>query len=482
VGFGAIKSVNALNLATGANALYLPGGADIRLDSVVLGFTVALSIATGILFGLFPSLQISRRDFAGLRESGAGAGRGSLGRRGALGVSQRAVLVVGQVALSIVLLIGAALLMQSFVRLHGVNPGFQPANLLTMKIALPSARYNTDQKKAGFFGELVRRVEMLPGVRGATMAMSLPTTTWIRTNITQVEGQPPPDPDAPVFAVIQSITPGYFHTMGIPLRRGREFTARDNTPGAPPVIIVNERLARSLWPDYPRGVDPVGQHIGEAYDKTVGWLEVVGIAANIHEGSVASDATPEFYVPCVVHPPQTAYLAVRTQGDPLSLVNSVRGQVLAIDRDQSVSEIKTMEAVLDATLGQRRLTMLLLGSFAGAALLLAVVGIYGVIAYSVAQRTQELGIRQALGAQPDHILRLVLGEGLGLALAGVAFGVGGALALNGVMQGLLFQVSATDTATYAGIAFLFVIIALAATFIPAQRATRIDPMAALRVG
>ena len=211
-------------------------------------------------------------------------------------------------------------------------------------------------------------------------------------------------------------------------------------------------------------------------------MEIVGVVADIHESGLASDALPEFYLPCVVHAPQTAYLAVRADGNPLRFVNAVRNQVLAMDGDQSVSDVKTMDEVLDATLGQRRLTMLLLGSFAGVALLLAVVGIYGVIAYSVAQRTQEMGIRRALGAQQGDILRLVLRQALGLSLAGVAIGIGGALALTRVMRSLLFHTSASDPATFAGIALLFVVVALAASFIPARRASRIDPMAALRVG
>jgi putative ABC transport system permease protein len=465
------------------DVLHIPGAGTIRLDSMVLAFTVTLSIATGVLFGLIPSLQVSQPNLADvLRETGAAAGQASSGRRSALGVSPRALLVVGQIALSIVLLIGAALLMQSFVRVQSVHPGFQPANLLTMKIALPPVRYNTDPKKSAFFAGLVQRVEAIPGVRTATVAMSLPTTTWIRTNITEIQGRPAPDPRDPVFAVIESVTPGYFGTLRIPVRRGREFTAHDNTPGAPPAIIVNESLARRLWPDYPRGIDPIGQHIGEGYDKSIPWFEVVGITADIHEGGLASDAVPEFYIPCALHPPQSAYLAVRTVADPLSVVASVRRQVLATDPDQSVSEVRTMESILDATLGQRRLTMLLLGSFAGIALLLAMIGIYGVIAYSVAQRTQEVGIRRALGAQQSDILKLVLRQGLYLALAGIAIGIGGAFALTRTMKTQLFQVDATDPATFAIIAVLFVVVALAASFIPAVRASRIDPMTALRIG
>jgi predicted permease len=373
--------------------------------------------------------------------------------------------------------------MQSFVRLHSVDPGFQPANLLTMKVALPPARYDTDAKKAAFFRDLLPRMETVPGVLGAAMAMYIPTTAWIRTNITEIEGRPASDPKEGLsHVVLQSITPGYFRTLGIPLKRGREFTARDNTPGAPPVMIVNESLARRLWPGYPSGANPIGLHVQEAYDKAVGWIEVVGIVADIRQGGPARDAVPEFYLPSALHPPQTAYLVVRAAGDPLGLANAIRDQVLAVDPDQPVSDIRTMEAVFEATMGRRRLTMLLLQSFAGVALLLAIIGIYGVIAYSVAQRTQEMGIRRALGAQQSDILRLVLGQGLVLTLTGGALGIGGAFALTRLMQGLLFGVSATDPLTFAGVALLFLVVALAASFIPARRAARIDPMTALRVG
>jgi len=479
--FGTLLANWALHAMKHMSALDLPRAAEIRLDGMVLGFTVALSVVTGILFGLFPSLQASRPDLAdALRESGAAAGRGLSSRGGVLGVSAHGLLVIGQVALSIVLLIGAALLMKSFARLHNIDPGFQPANLLTMKIALPPARYDTDQKKSAFFRELAQHVEATPGVRDATVAMSLPTTLgWLGTNVS-AEGQPLDDGNRnSSSARLQSITPGYFRTLGIPLRRGREFTARDNAPGAPQVVIVNESFARRFWPAYPRGLNPVGQHMREGIDHT-DWMRIVGIVADVRELGPTAGAEPEFYVPTTIHAPQTAYLAVRTPGDPLRFANAVRNQVLSIDSDQPVSEVKTMDDVLDSTLGQRRLTMLLLGAFAGLALLLSVIGIYGVIAYSVSRRTQELGIRQALGAGQADILRLVLRQGLVLTLAGVAIGIGGALALTRVIQGLLFHVSATDPATFAGIAVLFVVVALAASYIPARRAARIDPMAALR--
>jgi putative ABC transport system permease protein len=476
--FGVLLAQWGLRVITRVAALPLPRGGEIRLDSMVLAFTVALSIATGVLFGLFPSLAMSRPDLADvLRESGAAAGRGLSARRSVLGVSARGLLVVAQVALSIVLLIGAALLMQSFARLHSVNPGFQPANLLTMKIALPIARYDTDHKRAAFFAELVRRVEAAPGIRAVTVALKLPTTTNLRTNV-HIAGQPDPEPEQ--IAQLQSITPGYLRTLGIALRRGRAFTARDNAAGSPPVVMINEGLARRFWPNYPSGQDPIGQRISTGFDKAIGWMEIVGIIADVLDQGLALDAESTVYLPTAVHPPQVAYLAARTEGDPRRFVNTIRSQVLAIDGDQPVSDVRTMDEVIDASIGQRRLTMLLLGVFAAMALLLAMVGIYGVIAYSVAQRTQEVGIRRALGAKPADILRLVLGQALGLALAGVVIGIGGALAVTGVMKGLLFHVSATDPATYVAIALLFIAVALAASYIPARRATRIDPMAALR--
>jgi predicted permease len=480
----------SLRAITQSNALHLPRTGEIRLDGVVFGFTAALSIATGVLFGLFPSLQASRPDLAGaLRVSGERIA-GASTKRSAIGLTPRGFLVVGQVALSIVLLIGAALLMESFAHLLSVDPGFQPANLLTMQIVLPQARYHTSQKKTAFFEELTRRVEVLPGVRGATVAQSLPTTPRTVSPI-QIAELPRVKVSERPHGQLQRITPGYFRTLGIPLRRGREFTAHDRSGSFearagggdgdryPIIVMINESLARRFWPDYPRGQDPIGQHIliGQAQQ---GGLEIVGIAADVHEGGLASDAAPEVYIPCADDPPQSAYLAVRTEGDPLGFANTVRNQVLAIDRDQPVSDIRTMSGMLEASVGSHRLTLLLLEVFAGIALSLALIGLYGVIAYSVAQRTQELGIRLALGAQQSDVLWLVVGQGLGLTLVGVALGIGGAFGLTRVMKSLLFQVSATDAATFVGTALLFVVVALAASYIPARRATRIDPMAALR--
>jgi putative ABC transport system permease protein len=465
---GVIKHVSVLSL---------PRAGEIQLDGTVLAFTLGLSVLTGILFGLLPGLKVSRPHVAQeLRDSAT-----TTARRRLFGLNTRAVLVIGQISLSTILLIGATLLMKSYARLSTVDPGFQPAQVLTMKIDLPLAAYDTNQKRFHFFSELAHRAARVPGVRDAAVGMSIPTILgWLGTNVL-VDGQPAVEASKQLSARVQSITPGYFRALKIPLRRGREFTEPDNVPGAPGVAIVNESFARRFWPEYPRGLNPVGQHLREGMDRT-GWLEIVGIVADVHETDLASDSGSEFYIPTIVHPPQRAYLIARTQGDPLQFAAALRKQVTAIDRNQPVSDVRTMQAVLDATLGERRLTMLLLGTFAAVAVILAVIGIYGVIAYSVVQRTQEVGIRRALGAQQSDILQLVLSQGFGLAIAGIAVGMGGAFALTRVMKSLLFHVSATDPATFFGIGLLFVAVALAASYFPARHAARIDPMAALRVG
>jgi predicted permease len=406
-GLTAIASGIALNGSDWAGKQLLPRAGAIRMDGLVLGFTLVVSVATALLFGLFPALRASRPDLAeALRESGAGASAGSSGRAGLLGIGVRGLLVVGQVALSIILVIGAALMIDSFVRLRSVDPGFKSADLLTVKIALPPLRYGSDQKKIAFFEELAESVRAAQGVRDAAVAMSLPTTGGVEVNV-QVEGEPLVSPRDQPSAQLQSITPAYFQTLGIALHRGRAFSVRDNVRGAPPVVVINESFARRFWPDYPGGLNPVGQHIAERADR-VDSAEIVGVVADVRERGLAVGAKPEFYVPSVVHPPQTAYLAIRTDGDPRRLVNTVRTLVRAIDADQAISDIRTMDDVINASVGQKRLTLVLLGLFAGVALMLAMVGIYGLVTYSVEERTREFAIRRALGAEARDILRVVL--------------------------------------------------------------------------
>lgn len=385
--------------------------------------------------------------------------------------------MIGQVALSIVLLIAATLLIESVFRLRGDNPGFNPANLLTMRISLPLARYDTDQKRNAFFAELVRRVELLPGVTSAAAAMTLPMTGYAGTPV-QDASEPPLKLNERLIAIIQVVTPGYFHALEIPMLRGRDFSERDREE-TQRVAIIDENLARRFWPAYPAGMNPVGQHllIGGVNPQPA---EIVGIVANIHQ-NVENDAWPEsVYVSFWQDPLPSAMLAIRAAHAPLPLTASVRKKVQALDRDEPVSDVQTMEELVEAQLGQRHLLMMLLGSFAVVAVVLSLVGIYGVIAYSVTQRTHEVGIRRALGAQEGDILWLIMQQGFQLALAGAVLGVVGAFALTRVMKTLLFHVSATDPATFIATALLFIGVALGASYVPARRATRIDPTQALR--
>ncbi len=337
--------------------------------------------------------------------------------------------------------------------------------------------YDTNEKRAAFFQELVRGVGYSPGIRSAAAAMFLPMMGYAGTPV-QDAAKPLLKLNERLISVVSVITPGYFRTLEIPLRRGRDFTERDKE-GAQRVAIIDEALARRFWPAYPRGLDPIGQHIW------VGGVnpnpaEIVGIAADVHQ-NLENNAWPEtVYVSFAQNPQPFATLAVRTEASPLGFTGVVREQIRALNRNQSISAVRTMDDLVDEQVGQRRLLVMLLGSFAPMALVLVLMGIYGIIAYTVAQRTQEMGIRRALGAQQSDVLRLVVGQSFRLALTGLAIGIGGAFGLTRLLQNLLFGVSATDPATFVVVALLFLLVALAASYIPARRATRIDPITALR--
>jgi len=466
----------SLSAIRGMTFVDLPRAGEIQMDGAVLGFAVALSVITGVLFGLVPSLAAARPDLAGALR-GNGETTRAAGSRPRLRFGSRGLLVVGQVALSIVLLIGASLLVQSLARVYRVDPGFQTSHLLTMNIALPHARYDTDEKRATFYQELVEHTESLPGVRSAAVTLTLPMTDmWLGAPV-QLVGTPPLKLNERPIAVLQGITPAYFRTLAIALTRGREFTPHDNARSVP-VAIVNENLARLFWPQYPEGPNPIGQRI--LIGSSLEAVEIVGIAPNVHQYGRDDNPRPEVYLPCGQKPPASAMLAVRTDGDPMSFANAVRAQVLAIDRDQPVSAIASMDELVEASEGQLRLMMTLLGTFAGAAALLAVIGLYGLISYSVVQRTKEIGIRRALGAQRSDILSLMAGPVVRLTLTGVLLGVGGAFALTRLLKDMLFQVRATDPATFVGISILFVLVGVAASYVPARRAAKVDPMVALR--
>jgi putative ABC transport system permease protein len=445
----------------------LPRAAEIQTSAYVLLFTFAVSMVAGTLFGLAPALQISRPDLnSDLRSEGRGSTSGR--RRHAL----RNLLVVSQVALALVLLIGAGLLIRNFVQLRSAAPGFDPQHLLSMKISLPPARYAGADKMTAFYDELTTSVRTVPGVLAAAESSALPANP-IRFSPALPEGQPQvPLMERPMFN-IQTISPQYVETMRIPLVRGREFTAGDDGR-APRVVMVNETAVRRFWP----GENPIGKHI--LVGRAVTPSEVVGVLGDMRNVGVAADVQPEIYLPFAQLPWPSMHLVVRTAGDPRAFVAAVRRRVLALDPDQPVTAIHTMDEVLETAAAQPRFTTSLLGALSGTALLLAIVGIYGVISYSVSERTQEMGIRIALGAERADILRLVLRQGLMLALGGIAIGLAASLALTRLLGSMLYRVSATDPMTFVGGSVLFMLVAMVASYIPARRATRVDPMVALR--
>jgi putative ABC transport system permease protein len=463
---GAALSAAGTHLLAVSAPVYLPRASEIRTDGTVLAFTAAASALAGVLFGLMPALQMSRPDLAGVMRAesrGATGGR----RRNLL----RNLLVVSQVALSMVLITGAGLLLKNFIQLRTASPGFDARDLLTMNIALPPARYRQGPQMIAFYNDLVSSVRALPGVRAATVSSALPVNP-IRLSPALPEGQPEVPLMQRPFFNIQTFTPGYAATMGIPLLGGREFTAHDDVSG-PPVAMVNETVVRRFWP----GANPIGKRI--LVGRMVKPVEVVGVLGDVRNNKLAADVQPEIYLPFAQLPWAAMNLVVRTAGNPDAFVAAVRSRVLALDRDQPVTGIQTMEELLSTAAAQPRYATTLLGALAGLALLLAVVGIYGAIAYSVAERTGEMGIRMALGAARADILRMVVRQGLMLALVGIGIGLAASLALTRLLSGLLYRVSVRDPLAFAAGAVLFVAVGALASYIPARRATRVDPVAAL---
>jgi len=452
-------------------ALDLPRTSEIHLDGGALLFTLELSVLTGVVFGLVPSLGASRIDLTTALKSGHDSDQGT---RIVRWFSTRGLLVSGQVALSIVLLIGAALLIESLARLNRVEPGFDPSNLLTMKVSLPETRYGTAEKAGAFREELVERVEALPGVRSAASVFTAPMTGYAMQPLQPADEALLPLNKRPL-GVVEFITTNYFSTMGIPLRAGREFTAHDRA-GSKEVTIITEGLARKLWPGYPK-VNPIGMHLLIGVNTTP--IEIVGIVGDIRQ-SLDDEYRPGFYRPALQSGPPSFIFVAKTTGNPLLYADAIRREVLAVDRDQPVSSVKTMDALMEEEEGQRRLVLLLLEMFAGAALVLTAIGIYGTLAYWVVERTRELGIRRALGAQTKDLLSLVVGKGLGLTAAGLVVGTAAAIGLTRMLQKLLFQISPTDPITFAAVAALVFALTLGACYLPARRAAGVEPMKALR--
>jgi len=469
---GLLLSVWLTDLLIALSPADTPRFSEINLDYRVLGFTMIVSCLTGVLFGLAPALQASKIDLnEALKEGGRGMSESH--RRNRL----RSLLVVSEIALSLMLLVGAGLLIKSFQHLRDVKPGFTPEHVLTMIVPLPYAKYHEPQQRADFYRQLVERVKALPGVASAGMVLNLPLNgggfsvgrSFIR------EGHPMTTEESANASYLVT-TPDYFRTMEIPLLAGRNFNDRD-TENSPMVVIISETMARRYFGSKE---DSIGKRITIWRDEKFP-REIVGVVGDTKPSTLDADADAQTYVAYTQDATWNSMaLAVRTNGEPSLMTAAVRHEVLAIDKDQPIYNIKTMEDVVINSVGSRRVSVLLFSVFASIALVLAALGIYGVMAYSVAQRTHEIGVRLALGAQVSDILRLVIRQGMTLALIGVGAGLVGALFLTRVMRSLLFGVSATDPFIFALVAVLFGIVALAACYIPARRATRIDPMIALR--
>ncbi|MEK6300049.1 MAG: ABC transporter permease [Acidobacteriota bacterium] len=447
-------------------ASQIPRADQITVNGTVLGFTMLLSVVTVAIFGLVPALQSSRTDLnATLKEGGrSGSADGRHRLRGAL--------VVVEVALSLVLLVGAGLMIKSFWRLLNVDPGFNPRNLLTVELSLTSERYAEEPQRGAFYQQLLERVSALPGVQSAAIVNHPPFSGRRGINGFKIEGRPEPTglDDTPL-ADFRAISPNYFQMMGIPLLEGREFSVAD-AKGGLQTVIVNRAFAERYWPQE----NPLGRRLGDGDD----WMTVVGVVGDLHQSGLDQEAAPHVYAPFMQAPLRRSGLLVRTSVEPLSLVGAVRSQVNAIDPAQPIYNIQTMDALIAGSMSDRRLNLVLLAVFALTALSLAAIGIYGVISYSVTQRIREIGIRMALGAQSPDVLKLIVKQGMIPVIVGIAVGLAGALALTRVMSNLLFGVGANDPWTFAAIAVLLAAVALVACYIPALRATKVDPIVALR--
>ncbi|HSF23613.1 MAG TPA: ABC transporter permease, partial [Blastocatellia bacterium] len=441
---------------------------EIAIDRSVLVFTFGVAVVTGLIFGLAPALVSSKTDLThALKEGGRDA------RAGARGNRVRSGLVVSEVALALMLLVGAGLLIKSFVNLQRVDPGFDPKNVLRVDLQVPRTRYPDRLHTAAFYKQLMDRVAGLPGVQTAGAVSSLPLSGGGTDSTFAIEGRPGPEPGQPQAAWYAKVTPGYFRTMGIRFLQGRDFTEAD-TAEATKVAIISETMARRYF----SGGDPVGKRLvfGEGQDKR----EIVGVVADVKHFGLNVDARPTMYFAQAQYAERGMSLLVRTPGDPMSLAGAIRSEVWTLDRDLAVSSVMPMEELVATSLAEPRFVLLLLGLFAAVAMALSAIGVYGVMAYTVTQRSHEIGVRMALGAQMRDVLTLVVGQGMALVGGGVALGLIAAFGLTRVMESLLFGVSATDFTTFAATSVVLALVALGACFVPARRATKVDPMIALR--
>jgi putative ABC transport system permease protein len=447
----------------------LPRLKEIGLDPRVLGMTLVVSVLSGLAFGIAPALRASRVNLSETLKEGNRTAAESIRRN-----LVRSLLVVCEVALSLVVLVGASLLIRSFQRLQSVAPGFNPEGLLTLQVSLPSVRYGTPAQQAAFFQQMTERLAALPGVQSVAVANDFPLEGDMQTSTPNVEGRRAP-PNEGLLSGLHSVSHDYFQAMGTTLLKGRAFTPADAL-GALRVAIINDTMAQRLFPNE----DPLGKKIKFSDDPKVPWKEVVGVVADVkHEGL---DAAPfmETYLPFPQTPWPIMAVSIRSKSDPLTLAAAARKAVSEVDPDQPVYDVKTMVQRMSELVAPRRLSMVLFTCFAAVALVLASVGVYGVMSYSVSRRTHELGIRLALGATAADVLRLIVGQGLLLTGAGVAVGLAAAFALSRLMSGLLYGVSATDPFTFVCVSLALIFVALLASYIPGRRATAVDPMVALR--
>ena len=468
---GSLWGVEAITKLVPENLSKLQG---VTIDARVFLFTFGVSGLTAIVFGGLPALLAARtRPGRALNDVARDPAGGTSGRH------VRRVLVVSEVALAVVLLVGAGLLIRSFQLLRQVNTGFSTENVLTMRMVLPMPKYRTPETRRAFYDEVLRRIDDLPAVESAGMITFLPLSFNGMNFSFSVEGHPSTTDMNLPFAIYRVVSPDYFSAMGIPLQRGRFFEARD-TPDTPPVILINRRLAEHYWP----GQDAVGKRLKIGpLDSPNPWLTVAGVVGDVRQSGLYGDQRLEMYSPYAQE--RRAFIAprdlvLRTKGDAASVAGAVRQAVWSVDKDQPVSNVRTMDQVFAAAISKERFQALLLGLFAALALVLACVGLYGVISYSVAQRTHEIGVRMALGAQPVDVLKLVIRQGMFLTVAGLVIGIAAGSVATRVLSDMLFGVTTTDPLTFVGVPALLLVVSFLACYLPARRATRISPLVALR--
>ena len=469
-GIGGIVALCVVN--AGMSALLslapadMPRLAEVRPDATVMGFTFLLSLLTGIAIGVVPAVAASRPELQTALKAG---GRGATAGRGQRRV--RSGLVVAEVGLAVVLTLGAGLLLRSFLSVLAVDPGFQPDRLLTMQIALPP-KYQTNPQRIALYKDLFARLESLPGVQSAGGTTRLPLGSTNVTTRIGIEGSDKPPAEWPEVE-FRRAAHDYFEAMGIPVVRGRSFTDADHAE-APPVVVINQTMARQLFP----GADPIGQRI--RMSTTTPWRTIVGIIGDVRHSGLEAPPSPEMYTSYLQGPPTNPFIVVRTSGDPAALAGAARDQLRALDKDIAAYDIRPMAQVRADSVGQRRFVLMLVAAFGALALVMAAVGVYGVMALVVTERTPEIGIRLALGAQPGAVLRLVVAQGVVLAAVGIAVGVAVSLVLTPLLATQLFGIRPLDPATLAAVPALLLMIAAVACYVPARRAMRIDPVDALR--